>query len=601
MVSSDIPTEGRVEAVLSQGEMVVARAARSVTIPTGSSEFDVSFEIPSPALWSFRQPNLYRLAVTLASGAATDTWTTRTGFRHIATRGRAIELNGEKIVLEGICRHDLWKDQGFTLTREQMEHDMRSIKSLGANYVRMAHYPHHRHIVELADELGLLVSEEPGFWQVDFRNMPRPMIETGLRILERAIRRDWNSPSVFAWLLGNESRLTVDYLREGGQLCRKLDPIGRLVSFANNQRKEEAKPIFEESGMDFFTTHPYTFNVAEFETIADYYGSEKPLLFTEWGGKEIGQSEIIMPHTVDKLLELEEKGQLAGHAFWSWQDLPEFSRIDPEMRDGILESGVVTEERQPRREVWIELSRLFSGVRSAVLPADTRPSIQALRRTPWSSKSRLDPLDLQLIAESNAGRRAWEEFEAILAKFWSEQVFTRNHWKRSGETFRLWRDPELDLAEANFTVPVIDGWIRPIVVTAGSPEIEIPVARTCARLHVLGQVTAPQGYPIDGKAGELEASYLIRYAGGTESVVPLRHGHEVARANLVHVATRFDPAATHAQRALLFIKDHAREHYQALLYTLSLSGDVVESVVCRLASGQPPMMILAVTTETESP
>src|SRR2546430_13526276 len=48
-----------------------------------------------------------------------------------------------------------------------------------------------------------------------------------------------------------------------------------------------------------------------------------------------------------------------SHCFWSWQDLPQFSRIDPEMREGTLESGVVTEGREPRQMVHMELTRLF--------------------------------------------------------------------------------------------------------------------------------------------------------------------------------------------------------------------------------------------------
>ena len=85
--------------------------------------------------------------------------------------GREFRLNGEHCILHGVCRHDMWKDQGFTLTRAQQRQDMRMIKDLGCNYVRLVHYPHDRHIVELADEIGLMVSEEPGFWQVDFRTL----------------------------------------------------------------------------------------------------------------------------------------------------------------------------------------------------------------------------------------------------------------------------------------------------------------------------------------------------------------------------------------------------------------------------------------------
>ena len=125
---------------------------------------------------------------------------------------------------------------------------MRMIKDLGCNYVRLVHYPHDRHIVELADEIGLMVSEEPGFWQVDFRTLPRAKVELGYEILERTIRRDWNSPSVVAWMLANECTLTTEFLKEGKQRCNAIDPLHRLVSAANDRRAEITKPMYEQAG-----------------------------------------------------------------------------------------------------------------------------------------------------------------------------------------------------------------------------------------------------------------------------------------------------------------------------------------------------------------
>src|SRR6185369_2685647 len=122
-----------------------------------------------------------------------DVYRFRTGFRQVTIKARRYELNGSPIVLNGICRHDMWKNQGFTLTRAQMEQDMRGIKALGTNFIRLVHYPHDRYVIDLADELGMLVSEEPGFWGMDFHKMPWSRAELGLHILERVIRRDWNA------------------------------------------------------------------------------------------------------------------------------------------------------------------------------------------------------------------------------------------------------------------------------------------------------------------------------------------------------------------------------------------------------------------------
>ena len=235
----------QVKVALYLGEAEVGQAQKSVDLPRGTSEVEADFNLAAPALWSPEEPNLYRLKAILKSGEGVDQCECRTGFREVKIRGNQFELNGQALVLNGVGRHDMWKDQGFTLTRAQQIQDMRMIKGLGCNYVRLVHYPHDRHIIELADELGLLVTEEPGYWGMDFTTMPRSVVNLGLGIMERMIRRDWNSPSVFAWFLGNECKLTVEYLREGKALCRKLDPLARPVSFSNSRPKEEVKPIFE--------------------------------------------------------------------------------------------------------------------------------------------------------------------------------------------------------------------------------------------------------------------------------------------------------------------------------------------------------------------
>ncbi|MGH7869267.1 MAG: glycoside hydrolase family 2 protein, partial [Candidatus Dormibacteraceae bacterium] len=290
-VSSREGGSGEVEVVLQQGAVEVARGEKTAALHAGANEVEVVFRLNDPALWSPESPQLYELRAGLKRRGGEDGWGSRTGFREVKTAGREFRLNGQRLVLKGVCRHDMWKGQGFTLTRAQQEQDMRMIKGLGCNFVRLVHYPHDRHIVELADEVGLLVSEEPGYWGMDFQTMARSEIELGYRILEKTIQRDWNSPAVFAWLLSNECRLTVEVLKEGKERCNKLDPIHRLVSAANSMSDEKAKPIFEQSGMDFFDQHPYTFDVDNFNREAAFDGPGKPLTFTEWGGKAIGQSQ----------------------------------------------------------------------------------------------------------------------------------------------------------------------------------------------------------------------------------------------------------------------------------------------------------------------
>jgi hypothetical protein len=600
-VDSKQAAPGRAVVTLKRGSHVVATGSREFS-GAGTVPVEIALEAVQPGLWSPDSPTLYDVNVSIETRTGSDAYSFATGFRTFRTNGPNFELNGSRIILNGVCRHDMWKDQGFTLTRRQMEHDMRSIKAMGANIVRLVHYPHDRYIVELADELGLMVTEEPGYWQVEFPEMPRSSVELGLRIMEKTIRRDWNSPSVIAWLLGNESRFTAAYLREGKAMCRRLDPWQRLVSAANSSPKEKAKPIFVESEMDFFDDHPYTFDIEEFEKIATYYGSSRPLTFTEWGGKEIGQSPQVMPHSVDMILELQERQALAGTVFWSWQDLPQYTRIDPEMRNGILESGVVTESRQPRQEIVIELSRLWEGRRSVSLPRAQRPELVPLRQTPWAPGAQLDPVDLAPLASGPDQAAAWADFESVLADYWSKQGYANDQWRRTGEKFLLWRSGGIQILGGSFEPPAAAGYVRPLVITASHPSVSIPISgpggRKCSGVHILGHISCPGGFPPEGASGHEAAKLRIEYTEGGQEEIPLREGYEIARGNLIYQCGRVDPIATEAQRALIFVKDTAREQYQVLLYSLNARGRSVKALHYRLNAGEQPLLLFAVVTES---
>ena len=596
MVASATSAAGQLEFVLSRNGLELARSSQPAQLKSGTNTVELALELNAPALWSPDQPNLYELRANLKTGSGEDSWSCRTGFREIRVEGREFRLNGERLILNGVCRHDMWKDQGFTLSRAQQEQDMRMIKALGANFVRLVHYPHDRRIVELADELGLLVSEEPGYWNMDFGTMPRAEIELGYQILEATIRRDWNSPSVMAWLLSNECHLTEAVLAEGKQRCNQLDPIKRLVSAANSMDAAKSKPLFVAAEMDFFDQHPYTYDVQDFDKEAQFDGSGKPLTFTEWGGKAIGQSAIVMRNEVDRLINLVDSGELSGHVFWSWQDMRQYSRIDAEMRDGVLESGVVTEEREPRHVVWMELSRLFQRRRHVDEQPNTVPELVPLRWSPWRRKSQFAIVDLQPLVDSAEGQRGWNGLKGRMAKYWEQ--LARDQWKKSGEDLLLWTEETIQIGGVDFQMPAANGCVRPLVVTPETPELVVPVNRRCNCLHLLGQVSLTNGFPITGKDGEQVGAYVLEYSNGRTKEIALRNGYEVAQANIIQDATRINPEATETQRALLFVKDTAREHYQVLLYSVPVEDSPLVRIRFRLKGEQSPLALFAITSET---
>ncbi len=448
IVSSTGSSSGQIVFDLLDRDVKVAGATQTVNLKPGNNEVELTADLEAPSLWSPDVPSLYELKASLKTADSDDNWACRTGFREIRTEGRQFLLNGERLVLNGVCRHDMWKEQGFTLTRAQQDQDMRMIKALGCNFIRLVHYPHDRHIVELADEIGLLVSEEPGYWGMDFRKMDRGQIELGFSILETTIRRDWNSPAVMAWLLSNECHLVEEVMREGKQRCNAMDPIQRLVSVANDMNASTVKPLFVAAGMDFFDQHPYTYDVQQFNDEAEFDGPSKPLTFTEWGGKAIGQSQIVMQNEVDRLIDLVESGALSGHMFWSWQDLRQYSRIDAEMRNGVLESGVVTEAREPRDVVYLELARLYQRRRHADEQPDAAPEIVPLRWMPWLRSSSFATVDLQSLLEAPDSQRAWNSLKDRMADYW--QRTARDQWKKTGEDLLLWKQSQVQIAGVSF-------------------------------------------------------------------------------------------------------------------------------------------------------
>ena len=401
--------QGKLTAELLLGATAVQHTVKELDIVAGPSVASVTFELKGPALWSPEVPNLYTLRIKLESSNGEDLFSAETGIRDLRIRGDKFFLNGQPLVLRGVCRHDIWENQGHTLTLVQIEQDMRMIKNMGANFVRLVHYPHDRRVVEAANRIGLLVTEESGLVWVDFRKLSRETIEAGLQNLERTVQRDWNSPALFAMLLANESAPTVEVTQEACRRIRSLAP-SLFLSTARADSPEVSdfvgsKRIFDEGGLDFYTYHPYDFDAGVFEkTVLGFPG--KPLVLTEWGGRAVGQSPALMKESTDEIGRLVESGRLAGHSYWSWSDLPEFSRGGTEMENGILTSGVVTENRTPRPEVYLSLASLFRRVPISIPDSgETTPVDSAEDDSVEHGKSVLDDLTPAVAHQPGTNRR----------------------------------------------------------------------------------------------------------------------------------------------------------------------------------------------------
>jgi beta-glucuronidase len=241
----------------------------------------------SPRLWSPDNPRLYD--VTFGFGA--DTVRDRIGFRTIAVAGTEILLNGAPIRLKGACVHEDDVARGRVTGAADIARRFAHLRALGGNFLRLAHYPHHELVAQLADRHGVLLwSEIPVYWAIDFAN-PRTLADAANQLTE-LIKRDRNRASVLLWGVGNENADTAErlaFMRSLARTARRLDP-SRLVSAACLVNKRE-KRIDDRLArhLDVIGINEYYGwydpDVADLDAIGRNLGARKPVVVTEVGAE----------------------------------------------------------------------------------------------------------------------------------------------------------------------------------------------------------------------------------------------------------------------------------------------------------------------------
>lgn len=178
--------------------------------------------------WTAETPELYDLTVRLhrADGSVADTSHHRVGFREVEIRGRDLLLNGERVYIRGVNRHDFHPLTGRTVSYDDMRADLVTLKRFGFNAIRAAHYPNDPTLLDLADELGFYVVDEANIEAHDHAHEiaddPRYLGAFVDRV-SRMVLRDKNHPSVIIWSLGNESDYGANHDAAAGWL-RRRDP-----------------------------------------------------------------------------------------------------------------------------------------------------------------------------------------------------------------------------------------------------------------------------------------------------------------------------------------------------------------------------------------
>lgn len=215
-------------------KVVVQKELSGAKVGSNTLEMDVT----NPDKWSAEMPNLYSLVLTLREGNQTlDIRGGKVGFKEvgIGPKGELL-INGKRMVFHGVNRHDHSEIGGRTLTKAEMEMDVKTMKRLNINAVRTSHYPNNPYFYDLCNTYGLYVLAEAnvethgnmGLSGVElFR---KPMVERN----HNHVKWMRNQVAIFMWSYGNESGggNNFEYVEKA---IKALDKT-RLTHYEGNSR-----------------------------------------------------------------------------------------------------------------------------------------------------------------------------------------------------------------------------------------------------------------------------------------------------------------------------------------------------------------------------
>ncbi|MEM7016283.1 MAG: glycoside hydrolase family 2 TIM barrel-domain containing protein [Pseudomonadota bacterium] len=289
----------------------------------------VAVDIPNIDAWSSESPTLYRLFIELINpdGQIIEVTSQKIGFKRIEVGDRSMLINGKRVMIYGVNRHDHDDENGKTVSVERMRKDLLLMKQHHFNAVRTAHYPNDPRLLDLCDELGLYVVDEANIethgrmWHLCRESRYR---EAFMSRFTRLIERDKNHPCVIAWSLGNESGYgdVHDAMAGWSKTYDGTRPnhyegatFGGWAAFQGDPRAE----MLENRGLDVPATDiicPMYPTIEALEKFSREDTSDKPLIMCEYS-HAMGNSNGSLK---DYFAAFENLPGLQGGFIWDWID-----------------------------------------------------------------------------------------------------------------------------------------------------------------------------------------------------------------------------------------------------------------------------------------
>ena len=320
-------------------------------------------------LWSPENPKLYEVFIE----ADTDQVREQIGFRSLETRGADILLNGQPIFLRGVCIHEEAPLRGGrAYSREDAVTLLSWAKELGANFVRLAHYPHNEFMVREADRMGIMVwSEIPVYWTIQWEN-PNTL-KNARNQLQEVIARDKNRAAVVIWSVANETPLSdarLTFLKDLIAYARQLDPT-RLLSAAMERHYENpTTQMIDDPLGEFLDVLGCNEYVGWYDGLPEKADGlewkskyQKPLVMSEFGGDALfghhgdpltrwteEYQENIYQHQISMLKKI---SFLRGTSPWILTDFRSPRRPLPGIQDYWNRKGLISDRGEKKKAFYV--------------------------------------------------------------------------------------------------------------------------------------------------------------------------------------------------------------------------------------------------------
>ncbi|MFL6636252.1 MAG: glycoside hydrolase family 2 TIM barrel-domain containing protein [Massilia sp.] len=240
-------------------------AARRALPATARTRGELALDVARPHLWQgVADPYLYRLRVDLVdrAGRVLDRVEQPFGIRQFRFDAQAgLFLNGRRLRLRGVNLHQDWQDKAWAIGAREIDASLALVREIGANAVRLAHYPHAAHAYDEADRLGLVVWSELPFVERSLTPadckagapVPPAFLDNLDEQLREMVRQQYNHPGIAMWSIANEVAMggtcagadtVTPVLRRLHALARQEDP-GRPTTLADfNEDYPIVGPMF---------------------------------------------------------------------------------------------------------------------------------------------------------------------------------------------------------------------------------------------------------------------------------------------------------------------------------------------------------------------